>query len=60
MGCDRSLDAFSLQVVPSEQNARVDLLAVSSSLLLPHPKFKDKDYKVEVLFRANVPDNVES
>ena len=36
------------------------MLVASSSLLLPHPKFKDNQYKVEVFFRPNILDNVES
>lgn len=54
------LDAFSIQAISREQNVRADMLAYSSSLLLNHLEFKDKEYKVEVLFRLNVPDNVES
>lgn len=55
-----NLDAFSIQVIPKEQNARVDMLVSSSSLLLPCMEFKDNQYKVEVLFRPNVSNNVES
>ena len=54
------MDAFSIQAIPREKNARADLLVVSSSLLLPHPELKDKEYKVEVLFGPNIPNNVES
>lgn len=53
-------DAFSIQIVPREKNTREDLLATSVSLLLPHPEIEENQYKVEVLFRPNVPDNVEA
>ena len=36
------------------------MLASSSSFLLTHPKLKDKEYRVEVLLRPNVPNNIES
>ena len=38
------LDSFSIRVVPREMNTKADSLAVSESLLLPHPDFKDKKY----------------
>ena len=41
-------------------NTKVNSLAVSASLLLPHPEFKDKKYQIEIVYRASVPDNIES
>ena len=38
------LDAFSIEGLPREMNTKADSLAVSASLLLPHPDFKDKKY----------------
>lgn len=55
-----SFDAFSIILVPRDQNTRVDSLAVSASLLLPHPDFKNQVYRMEVLSRPSVPDNEES
>lgn len=55
-----SLDAFSIILVPRDQNSRADSLAVSTSLLLPHPDFMNQLYRMEVLFRPKVPDNEES
>lgn len=31
------LDAFSIEVVPRERNTRFDSIAISQSLLIPHP-----------------------
>lgn len=53
-------DAMSTTSVLREFNSRVDSLAISASFLLPHPDFKNQTYKVEVLFKPNVPDNEES
>lgn len=52
------LDAFSIQAIPRDQNARADLLAALALLL--HLEIRDKQYKVEVLFRTNFPHNVET
>ena len=38
------LDTFSITVVLREMNTKSDSLAISTSLLLPHPNFKDKKY----------------
>ena len=53
------LDTFSIEAIPRELNSKVDSLAVSTSLLLPHPKFKDKKYQIKVVYRALVPDNID-
>ena len=54
------LDAFSIKVVPQEMNTRADSLVVSTSLLLPHPEFKDKKYQIEIVYRPSIPNNIES
>ena len=54
------LSSFSIQAIPREQNARADLIVVSSSLLLPHLVSKDKGFKVEVIFKPNITENVET
>lgn len=50
-------DAFSIQSIPREQNTKVDSLAVSASLLLPHLEFDKDVYIVEMIYRPNVSDN---
>ncbi|XP_059066420.1 uncharacterized protein LOC131857730 [Cryptomeria japonica] len=54
------LDAFSIEAIPRELNSKVDSLAVSASLLVPHPKFVEDIYRVELIYRPNVPDNSDS
>ena len=54
------LDAFSIRAVPREMNTKVDSLAVSASLLLPHLDFKDKKYQIKIIYRSTIPDNTES
>ena len=54
------LDAFSIEVVPREMNIKANSLVVSTSLLLPHPKFKDKKYHIEIVYQASILDNIES
>lgn len=50
-------DAFSLFAIPREQNSKADCLAVSTSLLIPHPEFNRDFYTVEMIHRPSVPDN---
>lgn len=52
-----SFDAFSIQAFPREQNTKADSLAVSASLLLPHPEFEKDVYIVEMIYQPSVPDN---
>lgn len=52
-----NFDAFSILVIPHEQNSKVDCLAVSASLLIPHPALNRDTYTVEMIYRPNVPDN---
>lgn len=40
-------------------NSKEDSLAISTSLLLPHPEFKDKKYQIEIVYRMLIPDNIE-
>ena len=54
------LDAFSIRVVPREMNTRADSLSISTSLLLPHPDFKDKKYQIKIIYRSANLDNIES
>ena len=54
------LDSFSIELVPREMNKKSNSLAVFASLLLPHPKFKDKKYQIEIVYRAFVLDNIDS
>lgn len=49
---------FSIEFIPRAQNTKADSLAVSASLLLPHPKFKSDTYRIEMIYRPRVPDNV--
>lgn len=53
-------DAFSIEVMPREQNTRANSLVVSASLLLPHPDFKEDTYRVEMIYRPSVPNNVQN
>ena len=41
-------------------NTKADSLAIFSSLLLPHPNFKDRKYQIEIIYRSVVPDNTKS
>lgn len=50
-------DAFSLSTIPCEKNSKFDCLAVSTSLLIPHPKFNRDVYTVEMIHRPSVSDN---
>lgn len=56
--CIEDFDDFSIESVPREKNARADSLAVLASLLLPHLDFKDGSYRIEIVYRPSVPDNV--
>lgn len=51
-------DAFLIEAIPRDQNSRADSLVVSASLLLPHPDFKDNSYRIEMIYRPSVLDNV--
>ncbi|KAH9293046.1 hypothetical protein KI387_041753 [Taxus chinensis] len=54
--------AFSVSYIPREQNSRADSLAVTAALLNPDQPpafFRQGDYKVEMVFRPKVPDNVQ-
>ena len=50
-------DAFSLSTIPREQNSKANCLAVSTSLLIPHPRFNKDVYTVEMIHRSSVLDN---
>lgn len=52
-------DAFSIEVIPREWKSKEDSLAVSASLLIPHPEFVDDVYQVELIYRPSVLDNSE-
>lgn len=41
-------------------NSKVDSLVVSTSLLLPHPEFKNKKYQIEIMYKTSIPKNIES
>ncbi|KAH9308559.1 hypothetical protein KI387_036470, partial [Taxus chinensis] len=43
-------DAFSIRAIPRAQNDMADSLAVSASLMLPHPGLKTNKYTIEVVF----------
>ncbi|KAH9303867.1 hypothetical protein KI387_008271, partial [Taxus chinensis] len=51
------LDAFSIEVVPTEKNTRADSLAVSGSLLITHPDFSQDKFAIEMIHKPNVLDN---
>ena len=53
-----SFEAFSIEFIPRSQNTKADSLAVLASLLLPHPKFKSDIYRIEMIYRPRVLDNV--
>ena len=53
-----SFEAFSIEFVPLSQNTKSNSLVVLASLLLPHPKFKNHTYRIEMIYRPRVPDNV--
>ena len=50
-------DAFSLYVIPCEKNSKAYCLAISTSLLIPHPEFNRDIYTVEMIHRPSVSDN---
>ncbi|XP_057824544.2 uncharacterized protein LOC131036635 [Cryptomeria japonica] len=43
-------NAFSIEAIPRELNSKVDSLAVSASLLVPHPEFVEDIYRVELIY----------
>lgn len=49
--------AFSIEAICREQNSKVVSLAVSASLLIPHPEFTNNTYQVELIYQPSVPDN---
>ncbi|XP_059070549.1 uncharacterized protein LOC131860188 [Cryptomeria japonica] len=53
-------DAFSIEAIPRELNSKVDSLAVSISLLVPHPEFVEETYRIELIYRPSVSDNSDS
>ncbi|KAH9321981.1 hypothetical protein KI387_016620, partial [Taxus chinensis] len=40
-----------------DYNDKADSLAVSASLLLPHPQFKHDTYSIKIVYRPSIPDN---
>ena len=50
-------DAFAIEAIPREQNDKADSLAVSASLLSPHPNFINRKYLVEIIHRPSVSNN---
>lgn len=55
-----AFDAFLIEVVPRELYLKVDSLAVSAALLVPHSDFTTYTYRVELVYRSFVPNNSES
>lgn len=53
----KCFDAFSIKVVLRDYNDKSDSLAIFASLLLPHPKFKQDTYTIEIVYHPSVPDN---
>lgn len=53
-------NAFSIEEIPMELNSKEDSLAVSASLLVPHPKFAEETYRIYLVYCPNVPDNSDS
>ncbi|KAH9302635.1 hypothetical protein KI387_014218, partial [Taxus chinensis] len=43
-----TFDAFSIEFVPHEKNDKVDSLAVSASLMIPHSEFDQDKYTIEM------------
>lgn len=54
-----SFEAFSTKAIPKKLNSKVDSLVVFTSLLLPHPELKNKPYKIKLIYRPSVLDNVD-
>jgi ribonuclease HI len=52
------LDALNLIVIPREQNAKADQLAVAASTLSVPDSLINENISVEVIFRPSVPDNM--
>ncbi|KAH9290024.1 hypothetical protein KI387_034141, partial [Taxus chinensis] len=52
----KEFDAFSIKAVLA-QNDMADSLAISASLMLPHPGLKIDTYTIEVVFHPSVLDN---
>ena len=50
-------EAFSIEAIPKELNDKADSLAVSASLLIPHPNFINNKYSVKIIHRPSIPDN---
>ncbi|KAH9317232.1 hypothetical protein KI387_019001, partial [Taxus chinensis] len=50
-------ETFSIESIPRAQNDMADSLAVSASLMLPHPCLKTDKYTIEMVFCPSVPDN---
>jgi hypothetical protein len=53
-----SFEAFSIEFIPHTKNTKDDSLAISALLLLPHPEFKNDTYRIEMIYKPRVPDNV--
>ncbi|XP_059076654.1 uncharacterized protein LOC131875933 [Cryptomeria japonica] len=56
----KDFDAFSIEAIPRELNSKAYSLAVSTSLLVPHPEFVEDIYRVELIYRPSVRDNSDS
>ncbi|KAH9288833.1 hypothetical protein KI387_032950, partial [Taxus chinensis] len=54
------LDAFSIEVMPREENTRADSLAVLGSLLIPHPDFSQDKFTIKMIHIPSVLDNTRS
>ena len=53
-----SFEAFSIEFIPPSQHTQATSLVVSASFLLPHPEFKNDTYRIEMIYRPRVLDNV--
>ena len=49
--------AFSIKAMPQELNTRADVLARSTSLLIPHLDFKEDLYTIKLIHHSSVPNN---
>ena len=50
-------DAFSIKAIPMEENTLADALSVTACTFEIPECLKEKNCKIEVLFRPSVPDN---
>lgn len=53
-------DAFNIIYIPRSDNSRVDALAVSAALFMPHSDFRQNTFAIELINKPIVPDNAKN